>query len=60
MDGRLVRELEHEIELALESVLDRLSSPQSPLRLESVPDRRILHLMAKAAVTVLEASVPGK
>jgi hypothetical protein len=47
MEPGRVRELEEEIGEAIAKVLRRKTSP--------LPDPRTIHLMAKAAVTVLEA-----
>ena len=52
MDHRVVRILEESLEDAIRQTLQQLS----PETISAVPDERILHLMAKAAVTVFEAA----
>ena len=47
MDGKQVRHLETEIGKAIERILAEADGP--------IPSVRIIHMMAKAAVTVLEA-----
>ena len=54
MDQRTVRKLEKELENAIAHVIvERMGLRKLPL----LPDRRTMHLMAKAAVTVYEAAV---
>jgi hypothetical protein len=48
MDGKQVRHLEAEIGDAIERILDGAGTP--------IPSPQVIHLMAKAAVTVLEAA----
>ncbi len=48
MDGKRVRELEHEIEAAIAKVMQRSHKPP--------PSERVFHLMAKAAAAVFEAA----
>lgn len=56
MESKNVRELEHEIEMALARAMERLEADDLPLR----PTQATLHLMAKAAVTVYEAAVENQ
>ena len=51
MDPDMVHRLEHELERAIGDAIDRLGSK----RLPHLPSPHLLHLMAKAAVTVYEA-----
>lgn len=51
MDPDIVEKLEHELELAIGQAIGRLGAK----RLPHSPSRHVLHLMAKAAVTVYEA-----
>ncbi len=55
MDGKRVRELEQEIEAAIAKVVRRLGKDHNP----PLPER-VYHLMAKAAVAVLEAAGDGQ
>jgi hypothetical protein len=52
MDGKQVRELEDEIESAIAKVMRKLEKSGA----FGPPPQRVVHLMAKAAVTVLEAA----
>jgi hypothetical protein len=56
MDPRTVEKLEETIEEAIAQVITTLGIKKLPL----LPDRRTLHLMAKAAVTVYEAAVENQ
>ena len=53
MDPKIVEKLERELEEAIGDVFARLGLR----KLEKLPSQRSLHLMAKAAVTVYEATV---
>ncbi|MGO9109032.1 MAG: hypothetical protein ACLP9L_07345 [Thermoguttaceae bacterium] len=52
MDGEQVQILEEELEVAIARVVRRLAKAK---QIKSLPPARIFHLMAKAAVAVLEA-----
>ena len=52
MDQATVRNLEDEIEEAIEELMSKLGSKHIPFR----PSQQTIHLMAKAAVTVYEAA----
>lgn len=53
MDGATVATLEEAVENAIAEAIRNLGRKKLPL----LPDRRTMHLMAKAAVTVYEAAV---
>lgn len=53
MDPKTVEKLETEIEAAIAEVILKMGLKRLPL----LPNRRTMHLMAKAAVTVYEAAV---
>ena len=53
MEQKVVRKLEANIEEAVAEVIIRMGLKKLPL----LPDRRTMHLMAKAAVTVYETAV---
>ena len=53
MDPKTVEKLEEKIEEAIAAVVVKMGLKKLPLLL----DRRTMHLMAKAAVTVYEAAV---
>ena len=52
MDQTTVRNLEGEIEEAIEELMSKLGPKHLPFR----PSKQTMHLMAKAAVTVYEAA----
>jgi hypothetical protein len=56
MDQKTVEKLEREIEHAIAGVVVGLGLKKLPF----LPSQRILHLMAKAAVAVCEASADGR
>jgi hypothetical protein len=56
MDPKTVETLEVKIEKAIAEVIEKMGLKKLPL----LPDRRTMHLMAKAAVTVYEAAVENK
>jgi hypothetical protein len=53
MEPKTVEKLEARIEDAIAEVIIKMGLQKLPL----LPDRRTMHLMAKAAVTVYEAAV---
>lgn len=53
MDPNTVEKIEEKIEEAIAEVIVKMDLKKLPL----IPDRRTMHLMAKAAVTVYEAAV---
>lgn len=53
MDPKIVERLEGKIEEAVAEIMVKMGLKKLPL----LPDRRTMHLMAKAAVTVYEAAV---
>lgn len=53
MEPKTVEKLEEKIEEAIAEVIVKMGLKKLPL----LPDRRTMHLMAKAAVTVYEAAV---
>ena len=53
MEPKTVEQLEENIEDAIAAVVVKMGLKKLPL----LPDRRTMHLMAKAAVTVYEAAV---
>jgi hypothetical protein len=53
MEPKTVEKLEARIEDAIAQVIIKMGLQKLPL----LPDRRTMHLMAKAAVTVYEAAV---
>ncbi len=56
MDPKTVENLEGKIEAAVAEVVGKMGLKKLPL----LPDRRTIHLMAKAAVTVYEAAVENQ
>jgi hypothetical protein len=56
MDHKAVERLEREIERAIAGVVVGLGLKKLPL----LPSQRTMHLMAKAAVAVYEASADGR
>lgn len=56
MDQQTVRQLEDELEEAIDDVMSRLGVSRLPL----VPSARTMHLMAKAAVAVYETAVENQ
>jgi len=56
MAPKTVETLEVKIEKAIAEVIEKMGLKKLPL----LPDRRTMHLMAKAAVTVYEAAVENK
>lgn len=56
MDPKTVKKLEENIEEAIAEVVVKMGLKKLPL----LPDRRTMHSMAKAAVTVYEAAVENK
>lgn len=56
MNPKIVETLEARIEEAITEVVMKLGRKKLPM----VSDRRIMHLMAKAAVTVYEAAVENE
>ena len=55
MDRKIVEKLERELEEAISDVYSRLGLRKLP----QLPSRHTIHLMAKAAVTVYEATMVG-
>lgn len=53
MDHKTVDKLEEKIEEAIAEIILKMGLKKLPL----LPDRRTMHLMAKAAVTVYEVAV---
>jgi len=53
MDPKTVEKLEEKIEDAIAEIIETMGLKKLPL----LPERRTMHLMAKAAVTVYEATV---
>ncbi len=51
LNGKLVRQLERELELAIAQVLEQFDHD-----LPAFEEQHTMHLMSKAAVTVLEAA----
>ena len=56
MDPRTVEKLEERIEEAVAEAVVKMGLKELPL----LPDRRTLHLMAKAAVAMYEAAVESR
>ena len=56
MGPKSVEKLEDKIEEAITGVIVKMGLKKLPL----LPDRRTMHLMAKAAVTVYEAAVENQ
>jgi hypothetical protein len=56
MDPRTVEKLEEKIEEAIAQVIVTMGLKKLPL----LPDRRTMHLMAKAAVAVYEGAVENQ
>lgn len=56
MDQKTVNKLEEEVEAAIAEVILKTDLKRLPL----LPNRRTMHLMAKAAVTVYEAAVESR
>jgi hypothetical protein len=53
MDPKTVEKLEEKIEEAIAEIIVKMGSKKLPL----LPDRRTMHLMAKAGVAVYEAAL---
>jgi hypothetical protein len=56
MDQSTVRNLEDEIEEAIEEMMAKLGPKHLPFR----PSKKTMHLMAKAAVTIYEAAAENR
>ncbi len=56
MDQKTVKTLEEKIEEAIAEIVVKMGLKKLPL----LPDRRTMHLMAKAAVAVYEAAVENQ
>lgn len=56
MDPKIIEKLEEKIEDAIAEVVVKMGFKKLPF----LPDRRTMHLMSKAAVTVYEAVVENK
>ena len=56
MDQKIVKNLEGKIEEAIAEIIVKMGLKKLPL----LPDRRTMHLMAKAAVAVYEAAVENR
>lgn len=56
MEHKTIDKLEEKIEDAIAEVIVKMGSKKLPL----LPDRRTMHLMAKAAVTVYEAAIENR
>ncbi len=56
IDPKTVEKLEDKIEEAIAEIIVKMGLKKRPL----LPDRRTMHLMAKAAVTVYEAAVENQ
>ena len=56
MEPKTVEELEEKIEEAIAEIIVKMGLKKLPL----IPDRRTMHLMSKAAVTVYEAAVENQ
>ena len=56
MDHKIVDKLEEKIEESIAEIIDKMGIKKLPF----LPDRRTMHLMAKAAVTVYEAAVENQ
>jgi hypothetical protein len=56
MEQKTVENLEEKIEEAIAEIIVKMGLKKLPL----LPDRRTMHLMAKAAVTAYEAAVENR
>ncbi len=56
MDHKSIEKLEHELEIAMAELLERLESKRFPRK----PSPLTVHLMAKAAATVYEAVIEAQ
>jgi len=56
MQPNTVEEIEDKVEEAIAEIIVKMGLKKLPL----LPDRRTMHLMAKAAVTVYEAAVENQ